>query len=267
MKKYGFIGLGSQGGPMAQRMIDAGLPTVLWARRAEALEPYASSGAEVAASVAELGAQVQYVAICVVDDAGVQQVCDQLMSAMAPGGCIVIHSTVHPDLCKRLAIQAAENELELIDAPVSGGGQGATAGTLTVMVGGDPQVVAAARPVFETFAGLIIHLGGVGAGQHAKLVNNAIMAANLAIAYHGLNAAKALGIDRQAFVELVKVSTGRSFSFDVGSRITNVGDWSHGAKLLAKDVGLLGETLGGDNGDYEAIRRTAHGFLDLALKS
>jgi 3-hydroxyisobutyrate dehydrogenase len=207
------------------------------------------------------------VAICVVDDAGVQQVCNELMPAMAPGGCIVIHSTVHPELCQKLAVQAAENELELIDAPVSGGGQGAAAGTLTVMVGGDPQVVAAARPVFETFAGLIIHLGGVGAGQRAKLVNNAMMAANLAIAHHGLAAANALGVDREAFVELVKVSTGRSFSFDVCSRMPNPEAWSHGAKLLAKDVGLLGEAIGGDNGDYEAIRRTAHGFLDLALKN
>src|SRR5690606_35737924 len=124
-------------------------------------------GAEAATSVAELGAQVRHVGVCVVDDAGVQEVCDQLMAAMRPGGRIVIHSTIHPDTCRKLAIQAAESELELLDAPVSGGGPAAEAGTLTVMVGGDGLVAEAARPVFETFGKLIVHLGPVGAGQNA----------------------------------------------------------------------------------------------------
>ena len=266
MNKYGFIGLGSQGAPMARRMIDSGLPTVLWARRQETLEPFADSGAGFAASVAELGEQVHYAAICVVDDAGVQDVCDQLMPAMRPGGLIVIHSTVNPDLCKRLAIQAAENELELIDAPVSGGGQGAADKTLTVMVGGNAQVVEAARPVLETFAGLIVHLGDVGAGQNAKLVNNALLTAHLAVAHHGLEAAKVLGIEKEAFVELVKVSSGRSYGFEVCARLPNPEAFEHGAKLLAKDLALLGETLG-DDPSYDNIHRTAETFLLKALKN
>jgi len=266
MNKYGFIGLGSQGAPIAQRMIDAGLPVVLWARRAEALEPYSGSGAEFAQSLAELGEQVNYAAICVVDDAGVQQVCDQLMPAMRPGGRIVIHSTVNPELCRKLAIQAAENELELVDAPVSGGGEGAAAGTLTVMVGGNDQVVAAVRPVLETFAGLIVHLGDVGAGQMTKLVNNAMMTANLAIANHGLEAAKALGIDRDAFVELIQVSSGRSFSFEVAARKLGPSAFRHGAKLLEKDMRLLGETMGSDP-NYLAIEGTSAPFLEQALKN
>ena len=263
--KYGFIGLGSQGGPMAQRMIDAGLPVVLWARRRESLEPYADSGAEFADSVAQLGEQVQHVGICVVDDNGVRQICDQLIPAMRPGGRIVIHSTVHPKLCQELAIKAAENELELLDAPVSGGGQGAADGTLTVMVGGNAQVLEAVRPVLDTFAGLIIHLGEVGAGQMAKLVNNNMMAANLAIAHHGLEAAESLGIDRQAFAELVKVSSGRSFGFEVCARLPNPQAFAHGARLLEKDVRLLGETIT-ESPCYDAIRDTANAFLDKALE-
>lgn len=127
---------------------------------------------------------------------------------MRPGGCIAIHSTVHPDLCSELARQAAEHGLSLIDAPVSGGGGGAAAGTLTVMVGGATEAVTKAQPLFETFATLIVHLGDVGAGQMAKLVNNALMAAHVAIAHQGLEAATALGIDRDALIELVKVSSG-----------------------------------------------------------
>lgn len=265
MNRYGFIGLGSQGAPMAQRMIDAGLPVVLWARRPQSLESFAGSGAGFAANVAELGRQADYVAVCVVDDGGVREICDRLIPTMQPGGRIVIHSTVHPELCQSLAAEAAGRGLKLIDAPVSGGGGAAAAGTLTVMVGGDPVDVEAIRPVLASFAGKIVHLGPVGAGQNAKLVNNTLMAANLATAWHALRAAGSLGIQRDAFVELVNISSGRSFAFEVCSRIDRPASFSHGAALLAKDVGLLGEALDGDAA-FAPLRDTAAPFLALALE-
>lgn len=265
MTKVGFIGLGSQGAPMARRITEAGYPLTLWARRAEALAPFADTAAETAASIGELGARCEQVGICVVDDAGVQQVCEQLIPAMRSGGLIVIHSTVHPNVCVTLAQQAAARGLMLIDAPVSGGGGGAAAGTLTVMVGGDAQALAVARPVLETFAGLIVHLGAVGAGQKAKLINNALMAANLAVAHYALTAAAELGIDRAALIELVKVSSGRSYGFEVGARMPNPSAFAHGAKLLAKDVRLLGQTLGA-NASFACLRDVTTPFLDLALK-
>jgi 3-hydroxyisobutyrate dehydrogenase len=243
MTKVGFIGLGSQGAPMARRIVEAGYPLTLWARRAESLAPFADTTVETAASIGDLGARCEHVGIC----------------------RIVIHSTVHPNLCVMLAQQATARGLSLIDAPVSGGGGGAAAGTLTVMVGGDAQVVAAARPVLETFAGLIVHLGAVGAGQKAKLVNNALMAANLAVAHYALTAAAELGIERAALIELVKVSSGRSYGFEVGSRMPNPAAFAHGAKLLAKDVRLLGETLGA-NASFACLRDVTTPFLDLALK-
>jgi len=110
-----------------------------------------------------------------------------------------------------------------------------------------------------------MHLGDVGAGQNAKLVNNAMMAANLAIAHHALAAAEQLGIDRNAFVELVKVSSGRSFSFDVCARLPSPEAFEHGAKLLAKDVRLLGESIGQVSA-YSVIRDTAQSFLTKACK-
>ncbi|MCK9563329.1 MAG: NAD(P)-dependent oxidoreductase [Bacteroidales bacterium] len=266
MTRLGFIGLGSQGAPMARRQLDAGYPVVLWARRPETLEQFADTAAQIAGSIAELGEQVEHVGICVVDDAGVQQVCDELIPAMRPGGRIAIHSTVHPELCRKLAEQAAASGLSLIDAPVSGGGGGAAAGTLTVMVGGDEGAVEAARPMFETFAGLIVHLGGVGAGQMAKLVNNALMAAHVAIAHRGLEAAGALGLDRAALVELVKVSSGRSFGFEVCSRLPNPAAFKHGAELLAKDVRLLGEALG-EHPSAATFRDLTAPFLQQALET
>lgn len=265
MSKIGFIGLGSQGAPMARRLIDAGHEVVLWARRAETLEPFATTSATFAESIQALGKQVELCGICVVDDAGVRQVCDELMPAMSAGGRIAIHSTIHPDLCMTLAQQARGHGLSLVDAPVSGGGSGAAEGTLTVMVGGDSNDVEALRPIFATFAGLIVHLGDVGAGQMAKLVNNNLMAANLALAHHALETAAALGIERDSFAKLVAVSSGRSFAFEVRARMSGPTDFHHGAKLLAKDVRLLGEVIG-DNPACATIRDVAQPFINLALK-
>ena len=261
----GFIGLGSQGGPMAQRIIDAGFPTFLWARRAETLAPYANTAAKTAASLAELGAACEHVGICVVDDAGVTATCEALLPAMRKGSLVVIHSTILPQTCIALAEKFTARGVDLIDAPVSGGGQGATDGTLTVMVGGDAKAVAAARPVFESFAGLILHLGPVGAGQNAKLVNNTLMAANMALADAALNAGAALAIDRAALIELIKVSSGRSFAFDVRARMPDASVFTHGAMLLHKDVGLLGAVLG-DDPSFAPLRDAAQPFLDNILK-
>lgn len=261
--RTGFIGLGSQGGPMARRMGEAGYPLTLWARRAEALLPFTDIAA-IAPSMADLGAQCNHVGICVVDDAGVLAVCDALIPAMRRGSRIAIHSTIHPQICRMLADRAAERGIALIDAPVSGGGPGAKAGTLTVMVGGAADAVAQARPVFESFASTIFHLGDVGAGQAAKLVNNCLMAAHVALARHALDAAAILGIDRQAFIDLVKVSSGRSFGFEVGARLPHPAAFAHGASLLAKDVGLLGNLLG-DAPAFAAFDRIATPFLDSAL--
>ena len=88
---------------MARRIVESGYPLVLWARRAEALAPFADTAAETAASIADLGARAEHVGVCVVDDAGVEQVCGELIPAMRPGGRIAIHSTVHPDTVSTLA--------------------------------------------------------------------------------------------------------------------------------------------------------------------
>jgi 3-hydroxyisobutyrate dehydrogenase-like beta-hydroxyacid dehydrogenase len=183
---------------------------------------------------------------------------------MQSGSRIVIHATVDPRLCVLLAERAQARGIALIDAPVSGGGPAAAAGTLTVMAGGDKAAVEAARPIFASFASRIVHLGGVGSGQLAKLINNAMMAAHVAIADHALTAADRLGIDRGALVTLVQASSGRSFGFDVYSRQPSAAAFAHAAQLLAKDVGLLGECLA-PHPAFEALRSVAIPFLDRIL--
>jgi 3-hydroxyisobutyrate dehydrogenase-like beta-hydroxyacid dehydrogenase len=252
---------------MARRMIDAGLRVVLWARRPEALDPYRDSDATFAATVAELGAQADHVGICVVDDDDVRQVCDQLMPAMRPGGIIAIHSTIHPDTCRDLARQAAARGLQLLDAPVSGGSPAAAAGVLTVMCGGDAKTFAAARPVFETFGRLIVLLGDVGTGQMAKLINNTLLAVNMAHAHDALTSGDRLGLDRAALVELLNHSSGRSMGLEVYARMPEPAAFEHGGKMLLKDVRLLGEVLGPGDPAFAALNAAAFPFLELVRAS
>lgn len=259
----GFIGLGSQGGPMADRIAAAGLPLVVWARRAEVLEEYRAKGAKGAATVAELGALCDHVGVCVINDADVFSITDQLIPVMKPGSRIAIHSTVLPESVRKLEAQCAEKGIALIDAPVSGGGQGAAAGTLTVMCGASQEAFDAALPVFQTFGKTIVLLGEPGAAQQAKIVNNALMAANMGLAHAAAAAAEALGIDRKAFTDLVKESSGRSFGFEVYARLPTPAAFSTGAPLLTKDVGLLGTILP-DEWGAEALRAAAEPFLTAA---
>jgi len=264
MLKCGFIGLGSQGAPMARRMIDAGFDVMLWARRPDSLAPFADSPAKTAASVAELGAHADHVSICVVDDAGVREICAAIIPAMQKGSRIAIHSTVHPDTCVELAERAGTRGIKLLDAPVSGGEPAARAGALTVMVGGDADAFAAAKPVFESFGKLILHLGNVGAGQRAKLINNALLAAHMGLAHHALQAGAKLDLDRNALVELIKASSGRSFGFETYARLPTPQAFAHGGALLAKDVRLLGELCGADP-SVAPIRELAISFLSIVL--
>ncbi len=259
----GFIGIGSQGGPMAHRIVDAGLPLVVWARRPETLEAYIAKGAVAAASVAELGAQCEHVGVCVVNDADVRQVLAELIPAMTPGSRIAIHSTVLPETVRDLEAQAAAHGIGLIDAPVSGGSPAAEAGTLTVMCGGDPATFEAAKPVFDTFAKLVVLLGPVGAGQNVKIINNAMLAANMGIAYAAFDCGAALGVDRAAMATLIKESSGRSMGFEVYARLPTPNAFTTGAPLLVKDVNLLKAVLP-DSAGAEALRATAEPFLTAA---
>jgi 3-hydroxyisobutyrate dehydrogenase len=258
--KCGFIGLGSQGAPMARRMLDAGFAVTLWARRPASLAAFADTNAKTADSVAELGAGAEHVGICVVDDAGVREVAAALIPAMCHGSRIAIHATVHPETCILLAEQARSRGIQLLDAPVSGGEPAAKAGALTVMVGGSADAFAAAKPVFASFGRLIVHLGDVGAGQKAKLINNALMAAHMSLAHHALRIGSKLQLDRAALVELVKSSSGRSFGFETHARLPTPQAFAHGGALLAKDVRLLDALLTQDP-DVAAIRDTALPFL------
>ena len=263
MKRTAFIGLGAQGGPIAERMLAAGYPLTVWARRADALLPFTAAGAKAADSIEALAANADHIGVCVIDDAGIMQICDTLIPAMQAGSLLAIHSTILPESCRALSRRCAERGVAFVDAPVSGGGTAAAAGTLTVMCGGDVDAFEQAKPVFKSFAGTLVHLGPAGAGQEAKIVNNALMAANMGLAHAAISAGEALGIDRTALAELIKQASGRSFGFEVYARLPTPSAFSHGAPLLVKDVCLL-STIVSDNDGADMLRRTAAHFLEAA---
>jgi 3-hydroxyisobutyrate dehydrogenase len=241
----GFIGLGSQGAPMARRIIDAGFPVTLWARRPATLEPFADTGAAVADTPAKLAAACDLVCLCVRDDADVEAVTggpDGVLAGLRTGGVIAVHSTVHPDTCRRLASAAAAAcDGRVIDAPVSGGNPAAAAGHLLVMIGGDEATVEYCRPVFASYGDPVVHLGPLGAGQVTKLLNNAAFTAQLAIADSLLALGRTLGVDPARLGEVVSEGSGQSFALErfasAGGTLGRIA-W-HAGPLLDKDVRLL----------------------------
>jgi 3-hydroxyisobutyrate dehydrogenase len=239
--RVGFIGLGDMGGAIATRIIAAGFPTVLWARRPEALARF--DGVEAAPSPAELARAVDLIAICVWSDDDVREVLEGETGAFAgcrPGTVIAIHSTTAPATCRELAAAAAERGVVVIDAPVSGGPDAALEGALVVAVGGDETVIERCRPVFATFADLVVHVGSVGSAQVAKLVNNALFCANFALGDDALELGEALGLDPGALAQVLMRGSGRSLGVDVASR-TRVSSETRARALgpLEKDVRCL----------------------------
>ncbi len=244
MTRVGFVGLGSQGGPMARRIVEAGHATTLWARRPATLAPFAGTGAAVAATRAELGAASDVLCICVIDDAGVDDVLrgpDGALASMADGSIVVVHSTVHPATCLRL--QGDFPALHVVDAPVSGGGHKAAATELLVMVGGPDDVVERCRPILETFGDPVLHVGPLGAGQEAKLLNNAVFTAQLALAAEVFELAEARRLDRAAVATVLARGSARSYAAEVvaGGGFNLDGLAAVAGPLLAKDVGILAE--------------------------
>jgi len=145
------------------------------------------------------------------------------LGGLEPGGVIAVHSTVHPNTCRELAKKAGAQGVSVFDAPVSGGGVAASKRRLLVMVGGEAAVVERCRPVFETFADPIVHLGELGSGQTAKLLNNLLFTANLATAATALSLANDLGVSPDRLTEVVSRSSGNSFALNA---IGGTGAWT-----------------------------------------
>ncbi len=176
IRRVGFLGVGSMGGPMARNAARKGFEVYADDPRPEALDALAEDGVVGCASAAEVARRTELAIAMPYDIAQVERAVsgpDGLLEGWEGPGLLAVMSTVGPDGVKALAGRLAERGHRLVDAPVSGGHHGAVAGTLTLMIGAAPDDLARCRPVFETFAGNIVHVGTEpGAGQAAKLINN-----------------------------------------------------------------------------------------------
>jgi 3-hydroxyisobutyrate dehydrogenase len=259
------IGLGNMGMAMAGRLLAGGVVPRAWdldpAKRAAA----AALGAEVPGSLADATGQV--VVLSLPSEAASAAVLGVLLPVLPPGAVVADTSTLSPVAARGFARQAAAQGCAYLDAPVSGGAAGAAAGTLAMMVGGEAAALAAARPVLDRLATRILHIGGSGAGQVAKLVNNLMVATHLVVAGEALRLGARAGVPPEALLPVINGATGRSAATEVNwPRWIASGSFDSGfaAGLMRKDVRLalgLAEAVGAP---LDATARAAAAWEGLA---
>ncbi|MGE5471521.1 MAG: NAD(P)-dependent oxidoreductase [Bacteroidota bacterium] len=239
--KVGFIGLGAMGRPMAQHLQQAGHELFVWARRPAST---ADLSATVCATPADLGRCCEVVFTMVTSNADVEVVAvgkDGLIEGLVPGSVVVDCSTIAPDMARSIAARLAEKGIHFLDAPVSGGAQGALDATLAIMLGGEAAVLERVRPLLDCLGKRIVHIGPNGAGQVAKACNQMIMVAAIQAAAEALHLAAAAGVDGARVKQALAGGSAASRVLDVmGERMVR-GDYAAGieARLHHKDFGLL----------------------------
>lgn len=200
--RIGFCGIGRMGEPMTRRLLAAGHEVAVWNRSSAKLGSLATAGAVPKATPQALGESVDIALLCLGDGQAVEDVVfgeHGLAQAATPPSCLVDHSTLSPALTRALAQRwTAATGGVWIDAPVSGGTDGAANGKLTIMAGGPADTIEAVTPVLRAFAARVTRMGDVGAGQTTKLANQAIVATTLAGLAEAFVLAKRCGIDTTA---------------------------------------------------------------------
>lgn len=222
-KRIAFLGLGVMGGPMAGHLARAGHTVTVYnrtaSRAAEWVERHEAEGLNVAQALtpAEAAAGQDVVLTCVGNDDDLAQVVlgpDGALAAMERGALYVDHTTVSPDIARKIAEEAKALGLLALDAPVSGGQAGAENGKLSIMCGGTEQAMEAARPVLETYAARIVHIGEAGAGQAAKAVNQICIAGTLAGLSEAVRFAQAAGLDMDRVLSAVSGGAAQSWQME-----------------------------------------------------
>jgi 3-hydroxyisobutyrate dehydrogenase-like beta-hydroxyacid dehydrogenase len=195
---------------MAENLREAGFDMIVWNRTREKAEDF---GGRVADTPAEAAAAAGVAISMVPDVPEVEQVLlgpDGAADGMPEGGLCIDMSTIPPTASRSIAERLGERGIDFLDAPVTGSRPGAEAGTLTIMVGGDPASLDHARPLFEAMGKLVLHVGPTGHGEMAKLINNTVAAINTAAVAEGLVLARAFGLDTDALVRVIGSGSGAS---------------------------------------------------------
>ena len=250
--RVGFIGLGIMGRPMAGNILKAGYPLTVYNRTRSKSEEFASQGAKVAETPAQVAESSEIVITIVSDSPDVEEVVagpQGVLEGIAPGSIVVDMSTISPAVERELDGSLRAKNCLLVDAPVSGGDVGARNATLAIMVGGDPQALERVRPVLEVMGQSITYCGPVGSGQLAKLCNQILVSANLLGVCEAIIFARKNGLDPQVMIEAVKGGAAGSWQLaNLGPRIV-ARDFAPGfmVDLIQKDLRLVLETAASGN--------------------
>jgi len=240
----GFVGLGIMGRPMARNLLKAGFPLVVWNRTRSKGDELVAEGARWADTPASMSREVSVVIIMVTDSPDVEEVVlgpEGVFEGIRPGSVVIDMSTVSPKVERAVGQRLAAKGVAYLDAPVSGGSWGAIEGSLAIMVGGDQSVFQQVRPVFEALGKSIIYMGGSGAGQVTKLVNQILVAVTLSGVAEALAFATKAGADLLRTIEAVKGGAAGSWQLaNLGPRIV-AGDLAPGfmINLQLKDLRLV----------------------------
>src|SRR5947209_581436 len=251
MAKIAFIGLGHMGGGMAPNLAKAGHEVLAFDLVPEAVEKAASAGCKAASSAAEAVKGAEVVITMLPAAKHVRAVYENDIAPNATRGSLLIDcSTIDVASAREVGAGLAELGFDFVDAPVSGGIAAAAAGSLTLMVGGSDDDFENARPILEPMAKAVIHAGGLGAGQAAKICNNMILGATMAATCEAFVLAQKLGLDPKVFFDISSKASGQSWSMTSYAPLPGVGpetpadrDYEGGfaAALMLKDLKLAEE--------------------------
>ena len=218
MAKCTFLGLGVMGAPMAGFLVKAGHEVTVWNRTAAKSETWLSSYSDGKASMAQSAAEAVAGADCVLsclgDDPDVKVVYEAIMSSVTAGQVYIDHTTASAELARILQADLASQGAMFVDAPVSGGQAGAENGQLTIMCGGEDAAFAKAEPIMQAFAKQITHIGGPGAGQQAKMVNQICIAGIVQGLSEGLAFAQNAGLDPAKVIEAISKGAAQSWQME-----------------------------------------------------
>ncbi len=202
-QKVGFVGLGTMGAAMAANLARAGFPLSVWNRTPGRAGPLLALGAVEASSPREVARASDVVVTCVTDSPQVAEVLfgsDGLVEGLAPGSLFIDCSTISPASAREMGARLKDHGVAMLDAPVSGGSEGAVAGTLTIMVGGEPTDVERAHDVLHAMGRTVTHLGPIGSGQVAKAVNQVILCGTYLGVAEGVVLAMKAGMDVERLI-------------------------------------------------------------------
>jgi 3-hydroxyisobutyrate dehydrogenase len=212
MASIAFIGLGNMGGPMAANLVKGGHKVVAFDLVAASRDQAKADGAAIAESTVAAVKGAEIVVTMLPAGRHVLSVWNEVVPVMAKGALIIDCSTIDVESAKQSHALASKHGIGSVDAPVSGGTGGAKSATLTFMCGGEEKAFAAARPVLEKMGKKIVHCGGAGAGQAAKICNNMILGISMIAVSEAFALAEKLGLSHQALFEVASTSSGQCWS-------------------------------------------------------